>query len=143
MRSSVSWHPGVSTVLCAGFFSSLSQFCCSGSGLLLASLQTSLWAELGSSQGISSKWNWLSRLLTADATNYIVWKPQATGTSCIHRHACMCTTTWEAKHYLFCLLGWDYLLWCSKCTEVRPMGSAHQTGHSENITEPVSDAEEH
>lgn len=36
MHGSVSWHPGVSTALGTGFFSSLSQFCCSGSGLPLA-----------------------------------------------------------------------------------------------------------
>lgn len=87
MRSSVSWYPGVSTALGIGFFSSLSQFCCSGSGLSLAPLQTFLWAELGSSQGISSEWNWLFRLLTEGATNDIVWKPQATGTSWIRTHA--------------------------------------------------------
>jgi len=142
MHSLVSWHPGVSIALCTGFCSILSQIFCSDSGLLLAPLQTSLWAERGSSQGIFSQWNWLFRLLTEDATNYIVWKPRATGTSWIRTHAFMCTTAWEARHYLFCLLGWNSLLWCSRCTEVRPMGSAHQMGNPGNVTEPVSDADE-
>lgn len=81
---------------------SFAQLC---SHLLLESLQSFVWPKFESSQGISSKWNWLSRLWAEDATIYNVWKPQATGISWNCTHACTCIAAWEAKPFLFIMSG--------------------------------------
>lgn len=87
MRNSVSWWPGASTALHSGFLVddlSFAQFC---SHFLLASLQKSLWPKFESSQGISCKWNWLSRLLTEDATIY--WMETSSNRDLLELHTCL------------------------------------------------------
>lgn len=63
---------------------SFAQFC---SHFLLASLQKSLWPKFESSQGISCKWNWLSRLLTEDATTY--WMETSSNRDLLELHTCL------------------------------------------------------